>query len=149
MGPTTFSISKVINTDPETLFTILSKFENYSDWTTIIPSAQGELKEGTSLKLMLKMDGTLRPFRPKVKLVEWNKCFLLSRVFLTRGIGELTHRFDLKKLENNQTELVQTWEGKGLLVQLMWSKIKEGFSSFEILSNDLFQYIGELNTNNL
>jgi|GEM_PF-2600954 len=149
MGVKSFSISKVINTNPETLFAILSKFESYPNWTTIIPSAQGELKEGTQLKLVLSMSGVTKPFGPKVKLVEKGKYFLLSKVFLSSGIGELTHRFDLKKLENNQTELVQTWEGKGLLVQLMWPKIKKGFSSFEILNDDLAQHIGALNTNNL
>jgi len=143
----TYSISKKINTDSETLFKIVSKFENYSNWNTVIPNAKGELIEGTELQLMMNLNGKTRPFNPKVKSVEMNQSFLLSKVILLKGIGELTHRFEFKKLENNQTEFIQTWEGKGVLVRMMWSKIENGFSDFEIFNDDLITYIEKRNAN--
>jgi hypothetical protein len=76
-----------------------------------------------------------------------NQSFLLSKVLLLKGIGELTHRFEFKKLENNQTEFIQTWEGKGVLVRMMWSKIENGFSDFEIFNDDLITYIEKRNAN--
>ena len=105
------------------------------------PRAKGELKEGTELELMMKINNKIRPFRPKVKSVEVNESFLLSKVCISKRIGELTHKFEFKAIENNQTEFIQTWGGKGLLVQIMWSKIKNGFSDFEIFNADLAKYI--------
>lgn len=147
MKSKTYSISKVINTNSETLFNIVSEFESYSNWNTIIPNANGKLREGTELQLVMKMNGKNRPFNPTVISLERNKRFLLSKVFLSKRIGELTHQFEFKELENNQTEFVQTWTGKGILVKMMWSKIQNGFSDFEIFNNDLTEYIEKRNAN--
>ena len=143
----THSISKIINTNPETLFKIVSEFENYGNWNTIIPNARGELTIGTELELMMQMNGKTRPFNPKVISIKRNKSFLLSKVILSKKIGELTHKFEFKKLESNQTEFIQTWTGKGILVKMMWSKIQNGFSDFEIFNNDLTEYIEKRNAN--
>lgn len=137
------SISKVINANPETLFKIVSNFKNYTNWNTFIPIAKGELIKGMKLQLMMKMNGKIRPFHPTVVKVERNKSFLLSKVFLSKWIGELTHQFEFKELANNQTEFVQTWEGKGILVKMMWSKIESGFSEFETYNDDLIRYINK------
>ena len=137
MATKKYSISKVINANSETLFKIISDFKNYSNWNTVIPVAEGELTKGTELQLMMKMNGEPRPFNPTVAMIEMNKSFLLSKVFLSKKIGELTHQFEFKKLANNQTEFVQTWEGKGFLVKMMWSKIAQGFQDFEIFNDNL------------
>ena len=143
MGIKKYSISKIINTDSETLFKIVSDFKNYNSWNTVIPSAKGTLTKGTKLQLMMKMNGKVRPFNPTVAKVEMNKSFLLSKLFLSSKIGELTHQFEFKELANNQTEFVQTWEGKGMLIKLMWSKIENGFSEFETFNDDLIRYISK------
>lgn len=146
-----YSISETINANPETLFRIVSEFSNYKAWNTIIPSAKGELIEGTELQLAMKMNGKIRPFKPRVISMERNKSFLLSKVFFSKRIGELTHRFEFNSLGNNQTEFVQTWMGKGVLVRMIWSKIQNGFSDFEIFNNDLIRHISKLqrNANNI
>ena len=141
MRTKTYSISKIIDTNPETLFKIVSEFNNYSTWNTIIPKAKGELIEGTELQLMMQVSGKLKPFNPKVISVKKNESFLLSKVILAKKIGELTHKFEFKELETNQTEFIQTWEGKGMLVKMMWSKIQQEFSNFENFNNDLVKYI--------
>jgi hypothetical protein len=138
-----YSISKIINANSETLFKITSDFKNYSNWNTVIPVAEGELTKGTELQLMMKMNGKTRPFNPTVAMVEVNKSFLLSKVFLSKKMGELTHQFEFKELANNQTEFIQTWEGKGFLVKMMWSKIESGFSEFETFNDDLIRYINQ------
>lgn len=68
---------------------------------------------------MMNVKGKNRPFNPTVQLVEPNKRFILSKVVLSKWLGELTHQFEFKQLENNQTEFVQTWVGKGILVKMM------------------------------
>lgn len=137
----TYSLSRKIKSDAKTLFNIVSNFDNYSHWNTLIPMAQGELKKGAQLHLMIQTNGKTKPFNPTVKSIIWNRSFLLSKVFITEGIGELTHEFEFRELANNQTEIVQTWEGKGVMVEMMWSKIEEGFSDFEIFNSDLAKYV--------
>ena len=143
----TYAISKIINVNPELLFETVSTFENYKDWNTIIPNANGKLKKGEKLLLVLKMNGKTRLFNPTVISLEKNKRFVLSKKIISKTIGELTHEFEFKKIENNRTEFIQTWEGKGILVLFMWSKIKNGFSEFEKLNDNLNTYIEKRNTN--
>src|SRR5690554_7224560 len=77
MKDRTHSISKVINTDIKTLFKVVSDFNNYKNWNTVIPDAKGELIVGTELQLTININGKTKPFNPKVLSVIPNKCFLL------------------------------------------------------------------------
>ncbi|PCJ84523.1 MAG: hypothetical protein COA57_08995 [Flavobacteriales bacterium] len=141
MKTKTFSISRVFDINSDTLFQVVSDFNKYSDWNTIIPHAKGELKIGTTLELTMNMGGKTKPFNPKVVAVDPGKSFSLSKILITKGIGELTHQFEFIYLPNNKTEFIQTWTGKGILVKMMWSKIAEGFSDFEIFNDDLEKYL--------
>ncbi len=137
----TYSISKVYDVNSDALFQVVSDFNNYSKWNTIIPNAKGELVIGTTLALTMNLDGKTNPFNPKVITVDKGKRFLLSKVFLTKGIGELTHQFEFIPLADNKTEFIQTWTGNGFLVKMMWSKIAEGFSSFKTFNDNLESYL--------
>ena len=141
MKTKTYSISRVFDINSDTLFQIVSDFNKYSDWNTIIPNAKGELKIGTKLKLTMNMGGKTKPFNPKVISIDQGKSFSLSKILITKGMGELTHQFEFISLPNNKTEFIQTWTGKGILVKMMWSKIAKGFSDFEIFNDNLENYI--------
>lgn len=141
MKQRSYSIEKIINSNPETLFTIVSDFQNYHKWNRVIPSGRGELIKGSKLQLMMHMNGKTKPFNPAVIAVDKNKSFLLSKTIVSKAIGELTHKFEFLELENNQTKLIQTWEGKGVLVKLMWPKIQSEFSNFAIFNDDLISYL--------
>jgi len=141
MKTKTFSISRVFDINSDTLFQVVSDFNKYSDWNTIIPKAKGELIIGTTLELTMNMGGKTKPFNPKVVAVDPGKSLSLSKILITKGIGELTHQFEFISLPNNKTEFIQTWTGKGILVKMMWSKIAEGFSDFEIFNDDLENYL--------
>ena len=83
----TYAISKIINVNPELLFETVSTFENYKDWNTIIPNANGKLKKGEKLQLVLKMNGKTRLFNPTVISLEKNKRFVLSKKIISKTIG--------------------------------------------------------------
>jgi len=139
----THSISRVINTDIETLYKVVSDFNNYRNWNTIIPVAKGVLVVGTELQLTLNIDGKTKSFNPKVLSVFPNKSFLLSKTLLSRNILELTHLFEFKPQTDYKTEFIQTWKGQGILTKMLWEKIKNGFSSFEMFNDDIAKYINE------
>ena len=145
----TFSISRVFDTNPATLFRIVSDFNNYSNWNTVVPKAVGELKVGTMLHLTMKMGGKTTTLKPKVISIDPGNSFLLSKVFLTKGIGELTHLFEFISLPNNKTEFSQTWTGKGFLLKMMWSKVERDSSDFETFNDDLENYLMKRNANNV
>jgi len=136
-----YSISRVFDINSDTLFQIVSDFNKYREWNTIIPKAKGELKIGTKLELTMNMGGKTKPFDPKVISISQGKSFSASKILITKGIGELTHQFEFISLPNNKTEFIQTWTGKGILVKMMWSKIAKGFSDFEIFNDDLENYL--------
>ncbi|MBL4735592.1 MAG: hypothetical protein JKY18_09700, partial [Flavobacteriales bacterium] len=73
--------------------------------------------------------------------IDQGKSFSLSKILITKGIGELTHEFEFVSLPDDKTKFTQTWTGKGILVKMMWSKIAEGFSDFEIFYDDLENYL--------
>jgi len=141
MKTKTYSISRVFDINSDILFQIVSDFNKYPEWNTIIPNAKGELKIGTTLELTLNMGGKTKPFNPQVIAVDQGKRFSLCEILITKGIGELTHQFEFIPLPNDKTEFIQTWTGKGILVKMMWSKIAKGFSDFEIFNDDLENYI--------
>ncbi len=141
MKSKTHRISKVIASDAKSLFTIVSNFENYNAWNTVIPNAKGVLAVGNELQLMINMSGTTKPFNPTVIAITPDRSFLLSKVLLSKFLGELSHQFEFKDLGNHRTEFIQTWTGKGVLVKLMWSKISEGFADFETFNTDLEKYV--------
>ncbi|MFB2121467.1 hypothetical protein [Parapedobacter sp. 2B3] len=137
------SISRVIDTDSETLFKIVSGFNLYKNWNTVIPNAKGELVVGTKLQLTMIINGKNKPFNPKVISVVPNKSFILSKTLFSKNILELTHLFEFKPLTDHKTEFIQTWKGQGILTVMLWEKIKNGFSSFEVFNNDIVKYISE------
>lgn len=139
------SISIVINSNSETLFKVVSDFENYNSWNRIITNAKGQLEEGELLQLKMKIDGKIIAFNPKVISIDRNKSFLLSKVFLSKRLGEIMHLFEFKEVDNDRTEFVQTWTGKGVLIKIMWPKLKKGFSDFKIFNEDLEKFIEKLN----
>jgi len=143
-----YSISKVIDIDPETLFNVISDFGRYENWNTIIPNAKGALEVGAELQLTMKVDGKYKPFDPKVVSIVPNKSFMLSKIIFSKTILELTHEFEFKSIADNRTELIQTWRGTGLLSIILWEKIKNEFSSFEIFNNNLVEYISKQNIKN-
>ncbi|MBL4656568.1 MAG: hypothetical protein JKX73_01100 [Flavobacteriales bacterium] len=141
MKAKTYSISRVFDINSDTLFQIVSDFNKYPDWNTIIPKGKGEFKVGTKLELMMNMRGKIKPFNPKIISIDQGKGFTLSKTLITKGIGALVHEFKFTALPDNKTEFTQTWTGKGILVKMMWSKIAEGFSDFEIFYDDLENYL--------
>lgn len=102
MKDKTHTISKVINTDIETLFKVVSDFNQYKNWNTVIPNAKGELIVGTKLQLTMISNGKERPFNPKVLSVIPNTSFLLSKTLFSKSILELTHLFYFKSLSDNK-----------------------------------------------
>jgi len=141
MKTKTYSITRIINTSSDRVYKVISDANNYDQWNSIIPFAKGELKEGETLHLRMKSGNKTRSFKPKVISVTEGKSFTLSKIIISKGVGELTHRFDFKSLSPNQTEFTQTWIGEGWLVKMMWPIIAKGFSDFEILNDDLEKHL--------
>lgn len=147
MKTKTYSISRVIDAEPETVFRAVADFSQYKNWNTFIPYAKGNLVVGTELQLTMKVNGKNTPFNPKVISVVLNKSFLLSKTIISKNIIELTHQFEFKPLPDHKTEFSQTWQGRGIIAVMLWGKIRKGCLSFEIFNEDLAQYIGTRNQN--
>ena len=137
----THSINRIINTNSDRVFKVVSDFKNYEKWNSIIPSAKGEFKEGARLNFRMKIDNKIKPFKPKVISIKKGESFTVSKIIISKGVGELTHHFEFKSLAPDKMEFIQTWTGKGWLVKMMWPKISKLFPDFEIFTDDLVKYL--------
>jgi len=140
-----YSISKTYEINSVQLFEIVSYFENYSKWNTVIPDAKGKLIVGEELSLMLKFKNQTKLFNPIVVSVDDGNNFLLSKTLISKRIGEITHNFSFTPLSENSTRFTQRWIGKGILMRILWSKIEQGFSNFNIFNDDLESYVKKQN----
>jgi len=84
MKPKQHSISKVYAINSTQLFQIVSNFENYDKWNTIIPNAKGKLIVGEKLSLTLKLNNKIKPFKPKVISINNGNSFLLSKILISK-----------------------------------------------------------------
>lgn len=137
----TYSLSRIFSVKSDILFKTVTDFDHYKDWNSIIPSADGSLKLGSELKLVLNFGGKRRPFNPVITEISEGTSFTLSKIFFTPRLGELSHQFKVIQYSSGKTELVQTWTGGGLIVKALWPIIAREFSSFEIFNNDLEAFL--------
>lgn len=143
--PNSYSISRVFNAKPQMIFDVVTDFNNYENWNTLIPSAKGNLNIGDEIRMVLKLNGRKRPFSPKVTFVDKNLSFTLTKKILLKQLGELNHKFEFYPLDNGTTELRQTWTGSGMLIKLLWPLIKRSFAEFEIFNDNLYKHLQEQN----
>lgn len=149
MSSKKYSISKVINTYHKILFKIVTDFERYREWNTIITDAKGKLIEGNQLQLNMKINGTIKRFTPIVTFKTMNRNFKLSKTIISKRIAELTNTFEFIPLNDNRTKFIQTWTGCGILMKIIWPQVKTSLSHFEIFNHDLIDYIKQQELTNI
>lgn len=145
MKTKSFNLSKRIKGSQEEVFNVISNFNEYEHWNTLIPKAKGSLEIGNELQLKMKINGKLKPFNPKVISFKKNVVMHLSKTIGNPVIGEINHFFELQAINDKETIISHTWQGKGILVQIFWKKMTQGFSVFEIYNRDLANQLSKTN----
>ena len=116
----------------QTVWNILTSFEEYPSWNPFITKIEGELKMGGQLSNTLMINGKPNYFQPNIITLEE------GRKFEWLGSGPLgmfngQHYFELEDLGNNQTKLIHGEHFSGwlrwLIMLMIGKETKRGFEA--------------------
>ena len=109
-----------IHARPRDVWKVLANTDAYKSWNPFIRSFQGDLKDGSRVKVVLQSGaGKAMTFRPivlvadKEREIRWIGHLLFPRLF----DGE--HRFAIEPIEKEHVRFIQEERFKGALVPLL------------------------------
>lgn len=121
-----------INGSKETIWKILTDFNDYKNWNPFIKAISGDLKEGSQLTAQIDD----MKFKPKVLVVkryqefEWIGKLLLPRIF------DGQHKFEIIDNKDGSCSFLHSEQFKGVLVPFMKKKlennVKENFQKMNV-----------------
>ena len=119
-----------INAPASRVWEILTNFEKYPDWNPFILQIQGAMVNNSRLRVLMQMPGKkTMVFKPKVIHVIAKKEFSWLGRILLPGIFDGEHIFSIEQLNENKVRFVQRENFSGLLIPLMWNKLKRDVGS--------------------
>ena len=124
---------------PETVWEVLTKFDEFAEWNPFIVSIRGDSAVGTRLTVRLEPPGgrgvTLRPV---VTTSVPGKSFGWRGRLAFRGVFDAVHRFELEALPAGGTHFVQSEHFSGVLVPLLRRSLRtHTLAGFEAMNRAL------------
>lgn len=104
----------------EQVWTVMTDFVRYAEWNPAIPSAQGEARVGTVLKVVIEWPGLKRD-RYALSVTEVERARVLAWLghFGVRGLMDGDHRFVIEPLPAGGVRVRQVEDFAGLLIPIM------------------------------
>ena len=116
----------VINASQETVWEILTDFEQYALWNPFIVNSSGKAVTGERITNQMKQGDKTFTFKPKlIEVQPYQKLEWIGHL-LVPGLFDGHHYFHLEKIEASQTKLVQGEKFGGLLSALLMKNLEEG-----------------------
>lgn len=126
----TTTIQQTIDTDAETIWSVLTNAKDYTRWNSTITALDGNIALHEKIKLKSTLDAK-RTFKLKVKVFEPN-----AKLVWGDAMGERTY---LLEKDGNGTRFTMTEKIGGPIFPLFASKIPSFDASFEQFAADLKQ----------
>ena len=113
----TISARTVIHAPVDVVWQVMMDFSAYEQWSTmLLPEQDTPPQLGTTIKLRLALsDGAAYSFEPVVIALDENYHFAWRQKTGITGVFDGEHHFELKMVENGQTELHNYEHYSGLL----------------------------------
>ncbi|MEX0662542.1 MAG: SRPBCC domain-containing protein [Balneolaceae bacterium] len=121
-----------INAPVSSVWSILIDFQRFPEWNPFITEASGHIEEGTQLKIHIEPPNSSgMTFKPTItKIKQERELRWLGRVLIP-GIFDGEHIFELKPINEKETQFVQREKFKGVLVPFLWKSLhkntRQGF----------------------
>lgn len=122
-----------ITASPEAVWSVLINFNQYSAWNPFIKEVEGEIKEGSRLKVRIKAPGrSTMTFKPVIKRVVFNTEICWLGHLIIPGLFDGEHRFEILTIASRKVRFIQGETFRGLLVPVLWKSLagptKQGFN---------------------
>lgn len=116
----------------ETVWRVLTDFNKVSAWNPFIREVEGELKEGSRLKVRIMAPGrSTMTFKPVIKSVVLNTEIRWLGHLIIPGLFDGEHRFEILTIDSRKVRFIQRETFRGLLVPILWKSLegptKQGF----------------------
>jgi hypothetical protein len=119
----------------EVVWNALADFADYSSWNTLIAPVNGVLAEGCSIKIRISPPGRKSsPYRVRIVKIERGRELKWKGRFGCPGLIDGLHAFQLYKIDDEVTRVVQRESFSGLLVPFVWrtylnTSLRQGFEA--------------------
>ncbi|WP_439490197.1 SRPBCC family protein [Algoriphagus sp.] len=129
----------IINSTPDKVWTVLTDFDNYSNWNPFIKSIKGEPKVGSQITVSISSpEGKSMTFKPTVLAFDNNKEFRWMGKLLFKGVFDGEHKFELIDNGNGTTIFIHSEKFRGVLVNLFRKKLENSTrQGFELMNHGL------------
>jgi uncharacterized protein YndB with AHSA1/START domain len=131
-------VGLTISAPKKEIWSLLTQFDIYSAWNTMIPDGKGSLSENGIISLALKLNST-RVFwvKCRVEAIKEGEYFVLGQAILSRRILYMRHFFELTEQGKDEVYLRQRWELSGWLAGIFQKKLVKELKWFQQMNMDL------------
>ena len=132
-----------ISSPRKVIWEVISDFNKFYQWNSVVPYATGILKEGNTLKTSLKVTKNVRRSSCHVNMVSPLHYYVLSKKFIFKWLLYLEHSFIVQPIDESENEykFVQTLETSGLLNTLVRKLLRQRWIKFHQMNRDLKNYL--------
>jgi hypothetical protein len=139
-----------INAKPETVWEVLTSFENHPKWNPFIKSISGEKSVGKKIEVSMQPPGVKRmTLRPVILRLEPNKEFRWKGNLGVKGIFDGEHYFVLERIADNQTKFIHGENFSGILVGITGKILDKTRVGFELMNRALKKECEKLSNANV
>lgn len=116
----------IINAPWETVWEILTDFEQYALWNPFIVNSSGKAVAGERITNQMKQGEKTFTFKPKlIEVQPYQKLEWIGHLMVP-GLFDGHHYFHLEKIGAGQTKLIHGEKFSGLLRKLIMKNLEEG-----------------------
>ncbi|MCL2588218.1 MAG: SRPBCC domain-containing protein [Oscillospiraceae bacterium] len=130
----------VINASPNKVWSALTDFKRYPEWNPFILHVEGDVKEGSRIKIRVKpAESKIMTFKPTVLKMEPKKELRWLGSLVFKGLFDGEHSFELIDNDNGTTTFIHAERFSGIFVgRFNTSNTKIGF---ELMNDRLKELI--------
>ena len=133
-----FELSTPIDGTPDQAWAVLTDFQNYSEWSHLVPFAEGAIAPGAPVLMRVRGPGRrVRPFRPSVVSIDPPRELVFQASVGHRSLIHMVHYFTIVGSAASGVSLRQRWVATGVLVPVLWPLLRFAMARFREFGVDL------------
>ncbi|MFV0573520.1 MAG: SRPBCC domain-containing protein [Xanthomarina gelatinilytica] len=140
-----YIIKKNINASKETVWNVITDFENYPKWNSVLKmDNNANLVLGDKFDVSIEQPNTKQSnFKATATGKEEFQSFSASQKIVGKWFFQATHFFIVEEVDEEHVTFIQKWELKGIISSLFRKQIFKELEVFKIMNKELKEFIEE------